>query len=108
MATGYIQKEILIVTSSKTSQDHYCNLAPKSGPSGDNVKEGFEEACWNGLPDEMPALMVSRSDGESQLYILELFVGEQTVCAELSEGAFTHDSFHTLNPYVFLTYCHYC
>ena len=108
MATGYIQKEILIVTHFKTTQDHYCNIVPKSGADADNVKEGFEEACWNGLLDDMLPLMISEDEGQKQLYIWELFVGEQTVCAELSQGPFSYDTFHTLNPYMFLAYCHYC
>jgi hypothetical protein len=108
MATDYIQKEILVVTTSRTREGQRLNLDPESGGSKDNVKESFDEACWNGFLDEMLPLVIHRTSRNSPLFIWDLYIGQQTVCAEIAEGPLSYDAFHSINPYVFLAYCHYC
>ena len=108
MATDYIQKEILVVTTSISGDGNYLNLVPKSDGSKDNARESFDEACWNGLLDEMLPLVIHRTNRNSPLFIWDLYIGQQTVCAEIAEGPLSYDAFHSVNPYVFLTYCHYC
>jgi hypothetical protein len=107
MATDYIQKEILIVTTFRTREGQRLNLEPKSHGSKDNARESFDEGCLNGLLDEMLPLVIHRTSRNSPLFIWDLYIGQQTVCAEIAQGPLSYDVFHSVNPYVFLAYCHY-
>ena len=107
MATDNIQKEILVVTSPRASKEQYSNLVPKSDASSDDVKQGFEEGCWNGLLDEVLPFAIHCTNRKSQLFIWDLYIGQQTICVEIADRPFNFDVFHSVNPYVYLTYCHY-
>ena len=108
MSTVSIQKEILVVTSSKILSEELNRIRiQKSDIPEDSFQEELQEACWNGLLDEMLPIMIRSGKKDLHFFLWEIFIGEKTVCAELSEGPFIHDSFHSVNPYVFLNYCHY-
>jgi hypothetical protein len=108
MSALSIQKEILVVTSSKVLTEELSKIrVRKSDLAEDSFQEELEEACWNGLLDEMLPIIIHSGKRDLQLFLWEIFIGEKTVCAELSKGPFIHDSFHSVNPYVFLNYCHY-
>jgi len=97
----FIQKEILLVTSSGFTQNELSCVRLSRTESLNNASDELEEACWDGLIDSiLPP--VNRSDQiPGRLFIWQLFVGNQFVCADMAEEPFNSDALDSINPFLF-------
>ena len=102
MKTIFIQQEILLLTNSKFSQREW---AEKIGEEKNKLSptEQLEDACWNGLLDEMlPEIMEKTSEGKD-LFLWNIRHCQSFLEIELSESSPIIERKHSIDPYLFVS-----
>lgn len=97
-----IQQEILLICGTKfSSRQCWQKINERSRPASEI--EQLEDACWNGLLNEMlPEIFVSQKD----LFLWQI---RETKCGleiELGELPAGVDYFYSIDPYLFLGSSH--
>ena len=101
MKTIAIQQEIMLVPTSTFSQREWCN---KSGSNKKNQLshiEQLEEACWNGMLEEVLPEIIERSSSGRQLYLWHIRRSE-SLLMELSEFPVSIEKPLSIDPFFFL------
>jgi hypothetical protein len=101
MENHSIQKEIFLVTSSRFTQNELCCVRLSHTESVNNTSEELDEACSDALIDSILPPVNSGDKIPGRLFIWQLFVGDQFVCADMSEKPFTSDALDSINPFLF-------
>lgn len=84
MKTGNIQQEIVLVTTSTFSKREWCKRETSANGHQTHTEQ-LEEACWNGLLNEMlPEVMEPATSGK-QLFLWHIRQGASFLKIELSE-----------------------
>ena len=101
MKTLATQQEILLIKGSAFSQNEWIE---KDADSNKRIStsEQLENACWNGMLDEMfPEILVKSEDGK-KLFVWYVHQCESFLQVELSEAPEKIEQEFSINPYVFL------
>jgi hypothetical protein len=101
MKTEIIQQEILLMaTTTFSNRQWQYKDAPQSGKTLSN-HEKLEEACWNGLLDELLPEIVEKSSTGKQLYLWQVRHGNAFLEIELCEYPMVIDHYLSIDPYCF-------
>ena len=96
---NYKQQEILIMMGTTFSRRQCCEK--KSGKQNNLAeKEQLEEACWNGLLQEMIPEICHPSDEE--LFLWQIKKGNSFIELEMGEIPDEKDDLFSINPYSFI------
>ena len=101
MKTQPIQQEILLMTGTKFSAREWAekNVEDKNKLS---ATEQLEDACWNGLLDEMlPELIQKPSEGK-KLYLWHIRLCRSFLGIELTESSPSIERELSIDPYFFV------
>ena len=102
MKTRYTQQEILLVTGTSFASRQWCKNeeTDKSGNLTDLEK--LEEACWNGLLQELLPEICGHEQGSDKLYLWQ--VKQVSSFLELDLGSFPEekDNYFSIDPYSFI------
>ena len=100
MKTNTIQQEILLVTTTTLSKREWCKLnASKSSPR--SYTEQLEEACWNGLLDELLPEILTKSSSGKLLYLWHIRHSAAFLQIEMSEIPVTIEKQSSIYPNFF-------
>ena len=101
MKTDSTQQEILLLTGTTFSKREWCETT-----SGDKnnltSKEQLEEACWNGLLQEILPEIYMLPESQNKLFIWQIKEGKSFIELELGEIPGETDNQLSINPYSFL------
>lgn len=99
MKTNIIKQEILLMITT-FSQKEFCRKnAPENFCS---QAEQFEEACWNGLLDEMLSGIVARSASGKRLSLWHIRHSKFFLEIELCDYPQVIEKYLSIDPYIFL------
>lgn len=101
MKTKPVNQEILLMTTTTFSHREWCEKDPRNNkPSTPN--EQLEEACWNGLLDEMLPGIIARSNSGKKLSLWQITHFSSFLDLELSEAPAIFSEPFSINPYLFV------
>jgi hypothetical protein len=96
------QQEILLVTNTTLSEKQWCEKGTTDANHSQSSIEQLEEACWNGLLDELfPEVMLTRLPGK-RLYLWHVRKGSSCLQLEWSEFPLCIEKHRSINPAFFL------
>ena len=101
MKTQSIQQEILLITGTKFSSREWAekNVEDKNKLSAD---EHLEDACWNGLLDEMLPELVQKTAEGKKLFLWHIRHCRSFLGIELSEFSPSIQPEFSIDPYFFV------
>jgi hypothetical protein len=101
MKSEIIQQEILLMaTTTFSNRNWQYKDAPKAGQMPSN-HDKLEEACWNGLLDDLLPEIVEKSSSGKQLYLWQIRRGNAFLEIELCEYPMVIDQYLSIDPYSF-------
>jgi len=99
MKTKFTQQEILLITGTHFLQKEWCEKDDTKKSL--SATEQLENACWNGVLDEMlPEIMEKTSEGKS-LFLWHVRQCRSFLELELSESSSVIDRQFSIDPYLF-------
>jgi hypothetical protein len=95
------QQEILLMTGTTFSARQWCE---KDAGVQNNLteKEQLEEACWNGLIQEMLPGIWEKTEGNKKLFLWQIKKGNSFIELEMGEIPEENDKYFSIDPYSFL------
>ncbi len=101
MKTKSIQQEILLITGTKFSEREWAekNVEDKNKFS---ATEQLEDACWNGLLDEMLPELVQKTTEGKKLFLWHIRHCRSFLGIELSESSPLIEPEFSVDPYFFV------
>ncbi len=100
MKTISTQQEILLITGSRFSQREWADKNDE-GKNKLSATEQLEEACWNGLLDEMlPELILKTTEGK-KLFLWHIRHCKFFLEIEFGESEATIERELSIDPYLF-------
>jgi hypothetical protein len=108
MKTLPIQQEIVLVVNTTLSNKQWTEKDIPGGANNRPACDKMEEACWNGLLDELLPELIDRSPSGQRLYLWQIRMHDAIIDMELSEFPGTIDSVFSIDPHLFLQTCHNC
>ena len=101
MKTKFTQQEILLLTGSRFAQREWAekNSEEKPLPS----EERLEDACWNGMLDEMLPEIVEKSAEGKKLFLWQIRQCRSFLEIELSDTPLVIERQYSIDPYLFVS-----
>ena len=99
MKTNYIQQEILLITGTTFSTKQF--FGNDVGKDNLTQKEHLEEACWNGLLQEMIPEICGQTENK-KLFLWQIKEGDSFIELELGEAPEEKDNEYSIDPYSFM------
>ncbi len=101
MKTQYVQQEILLMTGTRFSARELTekNVEDKNKLS---ATEQLEDACWNGLLDEMLPELIQKTTKGKKLYLWHIRLCRSFLGIELTESSPSIDQELSIDPYFFV------
>ena len=104
METKSTQQEILILTGTTFSSRQLIENDNLAGNKNLTEREKLEEACWNGLLEEMLPEIYNKSADAKKIYLWEIKEADAFIELGLSEFPPEEtDKYFSIDPYSFLT-----
>jgi hypothetical protein len=101
MKTNFTQQEILLITGTSFSSRQLCEKNEQDKTQF-TEKEQLEEACWNGLLEEMLPEIYGKTDAGKKLYLWQIRKGLSFLEIELGELPGNKEKYFSIDPYTFL------
>jgi len=101
MKTKNVNQEILLMTTSTFASREWCEK-DAYGSKGLSAGEQLEEACWNGLLDELLPGIIEKSASGKKLLLWQIIPCRSFLEIELCESPVQMDDALSINPYDFL------
>ena len=102
MESTTTQQEILIVTGTAFTSREYNETDRTNGSKNLSPSEKLQEACWNGLVQDMLPEVFFPRDKKAKLYLWLLREANHFLSLEMGEYPQDLDSYLSLDPYLFL------
>ena len=102
MKANSTQQEILIMTGTNFSHRQW---SEKEDTANNNLsdKEQLEQACWNGLLQEMLPELCEKPGKNKKLWLWQIKEATSFLELELGEFPETKDNYFSIDPYSFLS-----
>jgi len=101
MKKQHIHQEVLV--STRTTLANRVLFETKNSNNNYTPAEKFEEACWNGLLNEMFAeLMPSDSSQHEKIFIWGIYSGKTYLLIDLGDAPSTVESLFSIDAHLFL------
>jgi hypothetical protein len=101
MKTNSTQQEILLMTGTSFSSRQWCEKNDAAQNQFTN-KEQLQNACWNGLLQEMLPEICKPTADNKNLYLWQITEGTSFIDLELGEVPGEIEKNYSINPYSFL------
>ena len=101
MEKNSTQQEILLVTGTSFSSRQWCEKDNTDNNERPTPKERLEEACWNGLLNEMLPEIFDQAT-HNGLYLWKVKEASSFLEIELGEFPGVTDKYFSIDPYTFL------
>jgi hypothetical protein len=101
MKTNSTQQEILLMTGTSFSSRQWCEKND-SAQNQFTDKEQLQNACWNGLLQEMLPEICKPTAEDKNLYLWQITEAKSFIDLELGEVPGEIEKNHSINPYSFL------
>jgi hypothetical protein len=102
MKTAPIQQEIVLVMNTTLSNKQWTEKDITGGANKGPATDRMEEACWNGLLDELLPEIIERTPSGKPLYLWQIRMHDAIIDMELSEYPGTIDKEFSIDPHLFL------
>ena len=102
MKTNSTQQEILLMTGTSFSSRQWCEK-PDPVQNHFTDKEQLQNACWNGLLQEMLPEICKPATGNKNLYLWQITEANSFIELELGEVPGEIEKYRSINPYSFLS-----
>jgi hypothetical protein len=102
MKTNTTQQEILLMTNTTFSQRQLCEKDISEDDKYFSGAEQLENACWNGLLDEMLPNILEKSSEGKRLHLRQIKHAKCFLEIELCEYPLTIEQEFSIDPYAFL------
>ena len=102
METKSTHQEILLVTGSGFFSQQWCKNDDYASPENRSGQENLEEACWNGLLQEMLPEICSHETGTEKLYLWQIRQVSSFLELELGSYPEEKDNYFSIDPYSFI------
>ena len=102
MKTNFAQQEILLMTGTSFSSRQWCEKNDQDNQNQLTEKEQLEEACWNGLLQEMLPEIYGKTCGDTKLYLWQIREAVSFIEIELGELPGEKEKYFSIDPYSFL------
>src|SRR5882762_2387712 len=99
MKKNYTQQEILLMTGTTFSQREWCEKDSTAGNKHRAQYDQLEDACWNGLLDEMLPGIIEKSTNGKKLYLWQMRHYKSFLEMELSEHPQAIEQYFSIDPY---------
>jgi hypothetical protein len=103
METNSTQQEVLLITGTTFSSRQLSEMDTSSGKENRDEIEQLEEACVNGLLQEILPEICARPADANKMYLWGIKEGESFIEFEFSEFPEETDSYFSIDPYSFLS-----
>lgn len=100
MTKDISKQEILLVTTA-FSKKSFCQRNSPERNSSLSASEQLEEACWNGLLDDLLGDIIERSETGRRLSVWQIRQGEAFIEVELCDYPQALEKHLSINPYIF-------
>jgi hypothetical protein len=107
MKTLPIQQEIVLVMNSTLSNKQWTDKDSTGGANNGAAHDRMEEACWNGLLDELLPEIIDRSPSGKPLYLWQIRMHDAIIDMELSEYPGTIEKEFSIDPHLFLQFSYH-
>ena len=101
MKTDTVNQEILLVTTTTFANKEWCEKNAQEGTHQSPI-EHLEEACWNGLLDELLPEIIEKSVFGKSLSMWQIRQCKSFLEIELGEYPVSIENYFSLDPYSFL------
>jgi hypothetical protein len=101
MKTNSTQQEILIITGTSFSTREWCERTDE-GQNQFTEKEQLQNACWNGLVQEMLPEICTQTVDNQKLWLWQVTEAGSFIDLELGEIPAEIEKYHSVNPYLSL------
>jgi hypothetical protein len=101
MKTTTTQQEILLMTGTKFSAREWAETNPDAGNKL-SPNEQLENACWNGLLDEMLPELIKKTPEGKKLFLWHIRQCRSFLEIEMSETSLMIESEFSIDPYFFV------
>ncbi len=102
MKTTSTQQEILLMTGTSFSLRQYSAKDDDGNQNNLTEKEQLEEACWNGLLNEILPEIYKQSPGNKRLYLWKITEARSFIELELGEIPEEKEKEFSIDPYSFM------
>jgi hypothetical protein len=96
------QQEVLLVTDTHFTSRQYFERDSTESPKNLSASEKLQEACWNGFVQEMLPEAFLPGNQPSKLFLWQLREANNFLSLEMGEYPKDIDSYHSIDPYLFL------
>lgn len=107
MKTITIQQEVLLMTNTTFAQKQWCKKDDRDNSRQLSQAEILEEACWNGLLDEILPAMVIKPMAGKILYLWQIRHAKSFLQIQLCEYPEVYEKKYSIDPYSFLEFQSY-
>ena len=101
MKTNSTQQEILLMTGTSFSTRQWCQKDDTKQTNYSEI-EKLEDACWNGLLQEMLPEICEQKDKTKKLFLWQVKEGKSFIELELGETPEAVEKEFSIDPYSFL------
>jgi len=103
MKQQHIRQELLVFTTTSLSRKVLCETNSNDKNEIRSPAEKLEQACWNGLLNEMfPEIIGSGSTPSPKMFIWGIYRGKSYLLIDLADTPSVIDSVLSVDPYLFL------
>lgn len=102
MKTNTIQQEVLLATTTTLSKREWCSRDASENRQFLSHKEVLEEACWNGLLNELLPEIMEKSATGKRLILRNIRGGKYSLAIELGEFSQAIEKQYSINSNSFL------
>ena len=102
MKTTSTQQEILLMTGTSFSLRQYAAKDDDGNQNNLTEKERLEEACWNGLLNEMLPEIYEQPEGDKKLYLWKITEASSFIELEFGEIPEEKEKEFSIDPYSFM------
>jgi hypothetical protein len=99
-----VQQEILLVTNTTLSKRELCEMNATNHKRPLSNTEQMEEACWNGLLNELLPEIMERSGDGKELFLWHIRTTKSLLQITLSESTVSVEKQFSIDPCFFVPF----
>ena len=101
MKQQHIHQELLVFTTTSLSRKVLCETNNNDKNENMSLAEKLEQACWNGLLNEMlPEIIGSGSATSPKMFIWGIYAGKSCLLIDLADTPGNIDPVLSVDPYL--------
>lgn len=102
MKINTTQQEVLLITETGFSSRQCCGKNENGKEDQLTGREQLQEACWNGLVQEILPELFKENESKKDLYLWKLTEGRSFLELDLGVSPMEKDIHFSIDPYCFL------